>query len=58
MRLFGTDGARCGGLLWDRFRTDLHGCWAWPSGYYAKPEFNIDRKGRLKNGREVRRPPQ
>mmetsp|Transcript_12501 Transcript_12501/g.18351 ORF Transcript_12501/g.18351 Transcript_12501/m.18351 type:complete len:744 (-) Transcript_12501:117-2348(-) len=26
--------------------------WAWPSGYAAKTEFNIDGRGRLINGRE------
>lgn len=26
--------------------------WAWPSGYAAKTEFNIDSRGRLINGRE------
>lgn len=26
--------------------------WAWPSGYSAKTEFNIDGRGRLINGRE------
>eukprot|EP00667_Euglena_gracilis_P002089 EG_transcript_2088 len=52
MRLFGTEAARCCGLIWDRNLLNLKGCWAWPSGYYAKTEFNIDANGRLKNGRE------
>lgn len=26
--------------------------WAWPSGYSAKTEFNIDGRGNLINGRE------
>ena len=57
MRLYGTEASRCAGLVWDRALMDLTDCWAWPSGYYAKTEFNIDGKGRLKNGRQVPRPP-
>eukprot|EP00667_Euglena_gracilis_P005369 EG_transcript_5404 len=53
MRLFGSERQYSAGLVWDRSSMDLSKTWAWPSGYYAKTEFNIDSgTGRLKNGRE------
>lgn len=52
MRLFGSDRQYSAGFVWDRSDMDLSSSWAWPSGYYAKTEFNIDRTGRLKNGRD------
>eukprot|EP00668_Euglena_longa_P016622 GGOE01020909.1.p1 GENE.GGOE01020909.1~~GGOE01020909.1.p1 ORF type:complete len:648 (-),score=214.84 GGOE01020909.1:446-2347(-) len=53
MRLFGSERQYSAGVVWDRSNMDLSMTWAWPSGYYAKTEFNIDSgTGRLKNGRE------
>lgn len=39
------------GLVWDRRKLDLSDAFIWPSGYFAKSEFNVDSDGSLQNGR-------
>jgi len=51
MRLFGEPRTSCAGLVWDRSQVDLSKAYAWPSGYMAKTEFNLNHKGELVNGR-------
>jgi hypothetical protein len=58
MRLFSQANRACGGVIWD-ISADCYGSctfqnqqyFAWPSGYYAKTEFNLI-GGKLKNGRD------
>ncbi len=56
MRLYGSISEFHGGLLWDseKLQDQLNSekCYKWPSGYYAKSEFNVCRQsGELKNKR-------
>ena len=41
MCLFGRVSAGAVGVVFDRRRLDLSNAFIWPSGYYAKTEFNI-----------------
>ena len=52
-RLAGSERTFTSGIVWDVSELDMSTCWCWPSGYYAKSEFNIDvHTGKLINGRE------
>uniref|UniRef100_A0A7S1S4D9 Uncharacterized protein n=1 Tax=Alexandrium catenella TaxID=2925 RepID=A0A7S1S4D9_ALECA len=50
MKLFGKYSRV--GLIFDRRALDLSDAHIWPSGYFAKSDFNIDSSGNLLNGRE------
>lgn len=52
MRLFGKVPSSCLGLLWDRRKLNLSDAFIWPSGYFAKSEFNVAPDGSLLNGRQ------
>lgn len=61
MDLYGSTQRACCGMIWDlnkvikRHKTcgqDTSTYYAWPSGYYAKTEFNMMLDGSLKNGRK------
>lgn len=51
MRFFGQASMSSVGLIWDRRKLDMSKAFIWPSGYFAKSEFNVDEKGNLENGR-------
>lgn len=52
MRLFCEMRRAACALIWDVGELDLSDAFIWPSGYFAKTEFNIDKDGRLLQGRE------
>jgi len=52
MRLFGGTSSYTLGVIWDRRKLDLSDAFIWPSGYFAKSDYNVDANGRLLNGRE------
>lgn len=62
MRCYGSDMSYPVGVvfLWPTFASPRHEeeavteteTWAWPAGYAAKTEFNIDTRGQLINGRQ------
>eukprot|EP00928_Gymnodinium_smaydae_P060695 TRINITY_DN4442_c0_g5_i2.p1 TRINITY_DN4442_c0_g5~~TRINITY_DN4442_c0_g5_i2.p1 ORF type:complete len:562 (+),score=51.46 TRINITY_DN4442_c0_g5_i2:62-1687(+) len=52
MRLFGKTCDSSTGLIWDRTKLDLSDAFLWPSGYFAKSDYNILADGTLINGRQ------
>mmetsp|Transcript_50297 Transcript_50297/g.145009 ORF Transcript_50297/g.145009 Transcript_50297/m.145009 type:complete len:592 (-) Transcript_50297:22-1797(-) len=53
MRFFGKEPGSTLGLIWDRRQIDLSEAFIWPSGYFAKSHFNLDKDGKtLLNGRD------
>mmetsp|Transcript_4854 Transcript_4854/g.15266 ORF Transcript_4854/g.15266 Transcript_4854/m.15266 type:complete len:615 (-) Transcript_4854:92-1936(-) len=51
MRFFGKPPESSLGLVWDRKALDLSAAHIWPSGYFAKSDFNVAADGSLLNGR-------
>mmetsp|Transcript_170941 Transcript_170941/g.415393 ORF Transcript_170941/g.415393 Transcript_170941/m.415393 type:complete len:619 (+) Transcript_170941:62-1918(+) len=52
MRLFGKPPGSSAGLIWDRRQLDLNDAYVWPSGFFAKSDFNVAADGSLMNGRD------
>jgi hypothetical protein len=52
MNLFGDLRRHCTGVVFDLSALDTSSTNAWPSGYYAKTEFNMNPDGTLLNGRK------
>lgn len=53
MRLFAEAYRASCGLIWDTKDVDLsNNTYMWPSGYFAKTEFNLNADGSLSQGRE------
>ena len=54
MKLYGSERYFTAGIMFDCSEVDFteEGCWCWPSGYYAKTEFNVGSHGELLNGRK------
>eukprot|EP00304_Pavlova_gyrans_P010693 CAMPEP_0206062080 /NCGR_PEP_ID=MMETSP1466-20131121/55957_1 /ASSEMBLY_ACC=CAM_ASM_001126 /TAXON_ID=44452 /ORGANISM="Pavlova gyrans, Strain CCMP608" /LENGTH=491 /DNA_ID=CAMNT_0053437439 /DNA_START=1 /DNA_END=1473 /DNA_ORIENTATION=+ len=54
LKLFGAAPEHCVGLIWDIAALGVtdENAFAWPSGYYAKVEFNLNKNGELLNGRK------
>lgn len=51
MRLFSEPYRAVCGLIWDTKEMDLSSTYMWPSGYFAKTEFNLNTDGTLAAGR-------
>ena len=47
MTLYSSVSKATCGLVWDSKQLDLTSAYVFPSGYYAKTEFNVDAKGEL-----------